>query len=250
MPAVSESRYLVTCTWADVPHLDEKTKRELEASIEPHLRDARMSGIPSMGAGAIYPIPLSELLVDPFEIPPYWPRAYALDVGWKKTAAVWGAWDRSVDVLYLYTEHYRGMAEPSIHATAIKARGEWIRGVADPASRGRSQADGHQLFATYQGLGLHLTMADNTVNGPEGGIYRTYELMSTGRLKVFRTMQNWQAEYRLYRRDENGKVVKEFDHLMDCMRYLVMSGKAVAQPVPVKGAFVVGPSVGDVVAGY
>ena len=28
----------------------------------------------------------------------------------------------------------------------------------------------------------------------------------------------------LHRRDEQGKVVKDYDHLMDAMRYLVMSG--------------------------
>ena len=32
--------------------------------------------------------------------------------------------------------------------------------------------------------------------------------MSTGRLKVFRTLQSWLAEYRLYRRDEKGAARK------------------------------------------
>jgi hypothetical protein len=45
---------------------------------------------------------------------------------------------------------------------------------------------------------------------------------------VFRTLQNWLSEYRLYRRDEKGRVVKDRDHLMDATRYLLMSGSAVA----------------------
>ena len=45
--------------------------------------------------------------------------------------------------------------------------------------------------------------------------------MSQGRLKIFRTLQAWLAEYRLYRRDEHGDIVKENDHLMDATRYLV-----------------------------
>jgi Terminase RNaseH-like domain len=49
--------------------------------------------------------------------------------------------------------------------------------------------------------------------------------MSAGRLKVFSSLSNWYQEFRLYRRDENGKVVKERDHLMDAMRYLVKSGR-------------------------
>jgi hypothetical protein len=44
--------------------------------------------------------------------------------------------------------------------------------------------------------------------------------MSTGRLKVFRNLSAWLEEFRLYRRDEKGRVVKENDHIMDAMRYL------------------------------
>jgi len=230
MPEISESKYLVTASWDDVPHLDAKTKAELLAATPPHLRGARAKGEPSLGSGAIYPIELSEVLVDPFAVPAYWPRAYGFDVGWNRTAAVWGAVDRETDCWYLYTEHYRGQAEPSIHVTAIRARGDWIPGCIDPASRGRQQKDGAQLLADYRDLGLNLIEA---VNAREAGLYAVWERLSTGRLKVFRTLINWQAEYRLYRRDEAGKVIKEFDHLMDATRYLIVSGKDVATTVPV-----------------
>ncbi|WP_022727234.1 terminase [Fodinicurvata sediminis] len=248
MPEISPSKYLVQAGWQDIPHLDEKTKAELMAATPPHLRDARTAGIPSLGAGAIYPIPPSEILVDPFPIPPYFPRVYGMDVGWNRTAAVWGAWDRAIDCIYLYTEHYRGQAEPSIHASAIRARGEWIPGVIDPAARGRQQGDGEQLLAQYRNLGLKLTEADNAL---EAGMYAVWERLSTGRLKVFRTLQNWQAEYRLYRRDENGKVVKEFDHLMDATRYLVLSGLSCAKIRPAETQMAVGSAgAGDPTAGY
>jgi hypothetical protein len=44
--------------------------------------------------------------------------------------------------------------------------------------------------------------------------------LSTGRLKVFKTLGAWFEEFRLYRRDQKGHVVKENDHLMDATRYL------------------------------
>ncbi len=233
MPAVSASKYLVQAGWDDVPHLDEQTKTELFESTPPYLRDARAKGIPSLGAGAIYPVELSEILVNPFDIPAFWPRCYALDVGWNRTAVLWGALDRSADCWYMYTEHYRGKAEPSIHATAIKARGEWIPGLIDPAARGRSQEDGKQLMITYGELGLKLQKSRNAV---EAGIYDVWLRLSTGRIKVFKTLQNWQAEYRLYRRDEDGNIVKKFDHLMDDMRYIVLSGvsRAIVKPADQK----------------
>lgn len=246
MPEITASKHLTQCGWDQVPHLTEKAKSDLLAGTPPYLHDARSKGTPSLGSGAIYPVAESEFVVDPFAIPVYWPRAYALDVGWKRTAALWGAWDRSIDCLYLYTEHYRGQAEPSIHAAAIKARGDWIPGVADPAARGRAQKDGERLMELYTELGLHLTKADNTV---EAGIYDVWERLSTGRLKVFKTLRNWLAEFRIYRRDENGAIIKANDHLMDDTRYLVRSGQAVAIVKPVKADVrSAGPS--DSQAGY
>lgn len=232
-----------------MPHLDEKTKAELLAATMPHLRDARSKGIPSLGSGAIYPVPESEFVIDPLPggIPPHWPRAYGMDVGWNRTAVIWGAHDRTSDTVYLYTEHYRSQAEPSVHATAIKARGEWIPGVIDPAARGRNPKDGDQLLAMYTELGLDLTPANNSV---EAGLYEVWERLSTGRLKVYRTCLNWLAEYRLYRRDEKGKIVKEFDHLMDATRYLIVSGLARMIVEPPKAGRIRFMSGGDSKLGY
>lgn len=226
MPEISQSKYLVMAGWEDAPHLDDRAKRELLESTPAHLRDARSKGIPSLGSGAIYPVPESEIKVDPFEIPAHWPRAYAMDVGWNRTAVIWGAIDRDSGVTYLYSEHYQGQAEPSVHAEAIRARGKWIPGVIDPASRGRSQFDGDRLFHTYKELGLDLTKAKNAV---EAGIYAVWQNLASGKLKVFSNCVNWFAEYRIYRRDESGHVVKENDHLLDCTRYYEMSAKQIAR---------------------
>jgi hypothetical protein len=220
------SRYVGTCTWDDAPHLGDAAKRELWDSIPPYQRDARSKGIPQLGSGAIYPVPESEILVDPFKLPSYWPRSYGMDVGWNRTAAIFQAHDQETDTVYLYGEYYRGQAEPSVHAAGIRAfAGDWMHGVIDPAAQGRNQKDGSQLLVDYQALGLLLSVADNSV---QAGIQMVWERLSTGRLKVFKTLQSWLGEYRLYRRDENGKIVKKDDHAMDASRYLIVSGLRVA----------------------
>jgi hypothetical protein len=82
-------------------------------------------------------------------------------------------------------------------------------------------------------------------NSVESGLYEVWERLSTGRLKVFSTLQNWKAEYRLYRRDENGKVIKQFDHLMDATRGLVLSGRSVAICRPANGiGSIIGSGIG------
>lgn len=225
------SKYVVMATWDDAPHLSDKEKKILWDSIPPYQRDARSKGIPQLGSGAIYPVPETDILVDPFEIPAHWPRAYTLDVGWNRTAAIWAARDPETLVKYYYSEHYRGQAEPSVHAEAIRARGDWINGGIDPAARGRAQADGKRLYQAYKDLGLKLSLAKNSV---ESGIYTTWQNLSSGKSKFFNNLMNFKSEYRIYRRDEKGAVVKDRDHLMDCVRYMELNFDQIASFKPVE----------------
>lgn len=211
---------IVTATWDDAPHLGEKEKDELMASLPLYQRDARSKGIPQLGSGAIYPVPESEIVVEPFAIPAHWKVCYGFDVGWNNTASVWLAHDVETDTVYVTHDYKKGQAEPAIHAAAIKAKGNYP-GVIDPASRGRSQKDGEQLINLYKEQGLNLFLADNTV---EAGIFDVYERLTTGRLKVFKTCIDTLGEYRIYRRDEKGHIVKQNDHNMDALRYGIRTG--------------------------
>ena len=226
----AHTKHVTVCDWDAVPHLSTEEKADMLAAIPPFQRDARSKGIPQLGSGAIYQVPESDVVVDDFEIPNHWPRCYALDVGWNRTACVWGAWDRDNDIVYLYSEHYRGQAEPVVHAEAIRGRGEWMEGVIDPAARGRGQSDGNRIYEMYTDLGLNITTSKNAV---EAGIYQVWERLSAGKLKVFGSLSNWRSEYRIYRRDEKGKIVKVNDHLMDATKYLILSGLDVAKVKPV-----------------
>jgi hypothetical protein len=219
------SKWSIQIDWDDVPHLSDNDKAELLATIPPHQRDARSKGVPALGSGVIYPVSEDTWVCEPFPIPRHWPRAFALDVGWNRTAALWGAWDRESDTVYLYDEYYVGEAPPQVHADGLRARGRWIPGVIDPASRGRSQLDGRALIDEYRTMGLDLSFANNEV---EAGIFAVYRRLQSARLKAFANLTNLKSERRLYRRDEKGKIVKERDHLMDAERYLIMSGMACA----------------------
>jgi phage terminase large subunit-like protein len=223
-------KFVVQATWDDCPHLSEEAKAELLRSIPPYQQQARSKGVPQLGSGAIYQVDEADIVVSDFDLPAHWPRAYGMDVGWNRTAAVWGARDNASGVIYLYSEHYRGQAEPVIHAEAIKSRGAWINGAIDPAARGRSQVDGTQLIEIYRQCGLHLWPAANAV---EAGIYTVWQLLSSGKLKIFKSLGNWLSEFRLYQRDKDGKIVKQNDHLMDATRYFAMSGRDLMRIKPV-----------------
>lgn len=211
---------VIQAGWNDAAWIPDEMKRRLLEDSPVHLRKARSEGLPAMGSGNVYSTPVEDILVAPFAIPDSWPRMYALDVGWNRTAVVWGALDPATDTIYLYDEHYRGKEEPPHHAYAIRSRGEWIPGVIDPAARGRSQVDGKQLKRNYVDLGLTLFEAKNEL---ESGILATQQRLSFSKLRVFSTLINWQKEYMLYRRDKHGKPLQENDHLMDGTRYIVIN---------------------------
>jgi hypothetical protein len=55
----------------------------------------------------------------------------------------------------------------------------------------------------------------------EAGIMELLDRMQGGRLKVFEHLFEWFEEFRLYHR-KDGKVVKQFDDLMDATRHVIM----------------------------
>jgi phage terminase large subunit-like protein len=233
-PKNNGTKHVILASWDDAPHLDHQAKEDMLGEYQPYQRDARSKGIPQLGSGAIYPVSEDDYTVPDFPIPDHWPRWFAMDVGWNRTAAIHFAWDRDVDVIYEYYCHYRSEGEPSVHVHGIKAPGDWIPGVVDPAARGRSQVDGQQLIQMYRDLGLELSAANNSV---ESGIYSVWQRLSSGRLKTFKiACAPVVQERRLYRRDVKGHVVKEKDHAMDTERYGVVSGIEIGKTKPIKKA--------------
>jgi phage terminase large subunit-like protein len=222
------SKFMIQASWDDAPHLTPESKKEMLDAIPPNQRDARSKGLPTIGAGLIFPCDES-VYVKNFDIPKYWSKVYGMDVGWKVTAAVFGALDRDTDTLYIYDEYYGQQSEPVVHADAIKRRGGgWMKGVIDTAARGRSQIDGLNLWDIYsKQFGLKIYPANKAV---EAGIYEVWSRISSGRLKIFKSCQNLEREMKMYHRDEKGKINKSDDHLLDSLRYMCLSGLNLASP--------------------
>jgi hypothetical protein len=251
MPEITPSKYLVMAGWDDVPHLDEKTKRELLESTPEYLRDARSKGIPTLGSGAVFPIKEENIKCDPFPIPAHWPRICGLDFGWDHpTAASWLAWDRDADIVYVYDCYAASKTVIPIHASAIKGRGDWIP-VAWPHDgyQVKDAMQGEQLAQQYRNekvnmIATHAKFEETGVEDErkqslvsvEAGIQEMLNRFQTGRLKVFSTLTEWFGEYRLYRRDK-GVIVKLIDDRICSTRYgLMMLRFAITEPVDDAGA--------------
>ncbi len=224
------SKVVCTADWSDAPHLSAETQKELLDSIPLYQRDARTKGVPVLGSGAIYPFPESGVRALDFPIPKHYRRGFGLDCALSgTTAAVWGALDPESQVLYIYSAYKRSQAEVAVHADALKSRGTWIPGVGDAADV--VDSDRTSYLALYRRHGFNIELPDKAV---EAGIQDVYDRLSAGKLKVFASCTGWFEEFRLYRRDEKGRVVKANDHVLDATRYLVHSclTRMRTQPVP------------------
>lgn len=223
---------LINAGWDDVPHLDPAAKAALLATTPPFQRDARTKGIPQLGSGAVYGFPESELVIPTMAVPPHWVHCAGADAGGgaKPTAAAWLAADPRVGgQVQVYDTYKRESPEVAIHLAAMKAKGDWIPFFMDAAALIVTEHDAEQLVNLYRRGGLNVELPNKAV---ETGIQQVWELISAGRFKVQAHCVDWLKEFRMYQRDQHGRIVKRDDHLMDATRYGVISGLARAKPRP------------------
>lgn len=222
----SDNKYVVLCSVYDAPHLTEDMINEMLEDMPPHLAQAKLYGIPYLGAGAVYPVAREQIIVDPFKIPDYWPRVYGMDTGHVATAALWAAINPDTNVIYLYAEYKEGQQPPAVHSEAIKKISQFKQmwGIVDCHSQNRVGAYGTQDYKIYEDLGLNLIPSDGSAGVVEAGILDVYDMFCTGQLKIMSHLTKTLAEYGVYRRGDDGRPIKRNDHLMDCLRYIVRHG--------------------------
>jgi predicted phage terminase large subunit-like protein len=161
---------------------------------------------------ARYWVAESRFLVDPFPIPADWPCVFAMAVSAEEVAAVWGARD-SGGTIYLFAEHALPHAEPSENARAIKAHGDWIPGVINFSGIAGSIANKAALTQAYDDTGLRV---ESAMAVEEAGVLQFWQLLTSNKLKVFRSLPMLLAAYR--RGDDQSP-------LLLCCQSLVVSGR-------------------------
>src|SRR5262245_37395060 len=227
----SDDRYKVVMTIDDVGHYTEDEKKTIIASYPAHEAEARVKGIPVLGSGRVFPVTEETIAIENRDFPSHWPRIGGLDFGWDHPfAAVELVWDRESDVVYVARTHRLKEASPIVHAAALRSWGDrlpwaWPR----DGNRETLEGAGIALVAQYRTQGLnmlhdfaHYLEGDGKKSvSVEAGLMDMLTRMQAGKFKVFKHLNDWWEEFRLYHR-KDGKVVKEGDDLMAATRYAVM----------------------------
>lgn len=235
--------YLIGATWNDAPHLSDDDKERLANSYRAHEREARTSGIPMMGEGAVFPVPDSSISVQSFEIPLHWARIKGCDFGIDHPAAgVELAWDRDADIVYVVDCYKRAGETAPYHAAWLK-KGPFQSPVAWPHDgMNREKSGGKTLADLYREHGANMLSKSaryrrspgekQEKGGPQAVepiVDEALERMMTGRLKVFSHLHDWFDEKRSYHR-KDGKIVAKRDDILKATFYALMMKRYAVAP--------------------
>ncbi|HBR3463151.1 terminase family protein [Klebsiella pneumoniae] len=223
----SSAQACMNVGWDDAPHLSDKVKAELLASFPAHQRDMRTKGIPMLGHGRIYDIADDEITCQPFACPDHFFVIDGQDFGWDHPQAHIQLWeDRDEDVIYI-SHVWKARQKKADEAWRIVK--PWAKDVPTAWPHDGNQHEkggGQQLKEQYKAegfkmLGEHATWPDGG-NKVEPGIHEIRERMLDGKFKVFSTCTDFFEEFRMYHRDETGKIAKTNDDVLDAIRYAYM----------------------------
>lgn len=228
----------------DNPHLDERTKNRALAGLSHEERQARKSGRFVHFAGMIYDDFSRNDHVIPqlHELPSNVFLLSGIDPGIRHMAAVLWAYVDSTDRMVVFDElalqgHTVAQVAEAIHlvnrkwARVIEGKAFPITPapyVIDPAARNVSHQTGRSDQMEFTDHGIITIVGQNSVTA---GINRVKERLQSHRLLVCANCPNLIDQFRKYRwqspsRTENDpkeQPVKKDDHLLDALRYMVMS---------------------------
>lgn len=213
--------------WDDAPHLNDRVKEDLLGSFPAHQREMRTKGVPMLGHGRIYDIAEEDISCPPFTIPAHFRVIDGMDFGWDHPQSqVQLVHDAENDMFYVARAWKKARVSPDEAWGATKA---WAAGVptAWPADglqteKGSTkQQKSYYEAAGFKLIGVHAQWPDGG-NGVEAGLFEIRDLMLKGKFKIFAGLRDLLDEFLQYHRDENGKIAKVRDDLLDAMRYAYM----------------------------
>jgi len=208
----------------DNPVLTEEYKDELKAAYTGVYYDRYILGKWVLAEGSVYPDFSRETHVcKPVALPEHWYKVRAVDFGYTNPfVCLWGAVDQD-GRLYIYDEHYRSKMLIRDHAAAIKRRGgQFYFSVADHDAQ-----DVEELRA--EGVETYNAKKDVTAGIQKVAQRLVVQKDGYPRIFIFDNCVNLIREFESYRwaeikegRNEKEDPIKDDDHALDALRYMVM----------------------------
>jgi len=215
-PEASSDIEFIRFRSVDSPYFPKEEFERARQTMPMHTFQLRYEGIFGKAEGLIYSDFEDYMIVEPKAIPREWRIAGGMDFGqFNPFVALKGAIDPKTDCLYIYDEYYQARKTYDEHKERLSHD---VTYYADPS--------GAQDIEELRARDFDVQPANNDVST---GINAVTERIKTGRLKVFKNCVNVIDEMALYQWERNkstgewkDKPLKQNDHCMDALRYMVM----------------------------
>ncbi|MGJ7647270.1 terminase large subunit domain-containing protein [Escherichia coli] len=220
----SKSQKVVNITIYDAEHYTDEQKDKSSHPIQ-SMRERLELAVFLRWSGRIFQIPEETIKCQPFECPDHFYVIGGMDFGWDHPQAqvqLW--WDKDADTIYVSRVWKAKKKQPFRHGELLnhgrikRQKTAWPHDGNQHEKGGGEQLKGQYADAGFMMLQEHATWPDGG-NAVEPGITELRDMMLDGRFKVFNTCEPFFEEFRLYHRDENGKIVKLNDDVLSAVRY-------------------------------
>lgn len=214
----------------DNPYLPVGTIERISAGRNERWKRKYLYSILDSKEGLVYP-DIPKYFEEPFDIPRTWKRIAGFDAGISHpTAMLIGAVDPNTNIIHFYDEYYKTDQAIRYHGDQLNPKIKpytWLFPIqADPAVRQRSKETGRSYRNYFKQItGINLMPGNNDILY---GIEKVKDYLYSGRVRFFNTLENLRFEAGKYSfpkitesGTKNDKPIDKFNHLMDCLRYVI-----------------------------
>lgn len=174
-----------------------------------------------IGGSEVFESPEMDVICKPKDLASIWQRMAAVDVWNDGMGALFGAYDRASETLYLTHEIVLPRSDPAILAQAIRRRCSWIPCVMELEGRNRSLQEGAAIVSMLMENNLEIA----GVKLDQGAALAAVATRIVSRtMQAFDTLTTWRSEYRGYRKDEKGALPTTHDNMMRLTGVLATRG--------------------------
>lgn len=211
------------------PHVPQEQLERVLRQYGEHEQAARRRGAWTVLEGRVYAFRRDLHVVSSPVVPREWPRYVGIDFGTRNPACwLWAALDPRDDTLVVYREHYQAEWTIAQHAEHVRALEE---GEPEPEMRWADPADAGARLTLITEHDIATVEADKDVRDGINAVAERLQPDVEGRphLLVSEACPNLIRELEQYRwvtasghADGAEKPLKQADHAVDALRYLVM----------------------------
>lgn len=213
--------------WDDNPFLSKEEIRKMEQDFPAWELSARKYGVPSFGQGKVFEFCISDIITDSIaicDIPNDWRLIGGIDPS-ATSNGVWGACllaedtDGCVYIINDYLQQNKRLDEHALNIRVMFSSLPNLPLVCDPAGGGENYERQSALQYLRDEEKLNILTAEKANKAKNHAINKIYLLKRDHKFKICKNCVKTLEEFDQYARDENNRIIKQNDHIIDACFY-------------------------------